>query len=354
MRLLTFLAVGGTGFLIQILTLTLFTAAAGWPYVPATAAAVEIAAVHNFCWHERWTWRDRGLSRGSLLARLGRYHATTAVVSIVGNLLLTAAFVEIAGAPAVLANAAAVGAMAAANFLVADRWVFARRAAPALLLMFVFAPVGAAEESPDTIAAWNEFVARAETRLHACRCEAGVPEGRTVDIPGGTIHQWRSSTFAPHTTVDEVLRKLMHPGTPPPQEDVLEARVLSRNGDALKVFLKLTRRAIVSVTYDTEHDVTFSRYPGGIAASRSIATLIREVGGRDRGFLWRLNSYWRYAQHGDGVRIDVESLSLSRRIPMLVRPAAAPVISRVGRESIIRTLEALRRFLERPDEGRSG
>ncbi len=34
--------------------------------------------------------------------------------------------------------------------------------------------------------------------------------------------------------------------------------------------------------------------------------------GKDRGFLWRLNSYWRYQQVDGGVLVECESLTLSR------------------------------------------
>ena len=148
-------------------------------------------------------------------------------------------------------------------------------------------------------------------------------------------------------TVDQVVRALMHPGTPPAQEDVRVSRVLARSGDTLRVYLKLERRAIVTVVYDTEHLVTFTRHSPQLATSRSIATRIAETDGGDRGFLWRLNSYWRYTQVGNDVRIDVESISLSRDVPRVVRPVAGPIVTRIARESLVRTLESVRTFLER-------
>jgi len=125
-RLTAFATVAAGGFLLQVATLAALTMAVDWPYVPATVVAVEVAVLHNFWWHGRWTWSDRSLPVGSGRQRLLRYHVTTATTSIAGNLLLTAAFVEWAHMPVVGANIAAVGAMAAANFFVADRWVFAR------------------------------------------------------------------------------------------------------------------------------------------------------------------------------------------------------------------------------------
>ena len=139
------------------------------------------------------------------------------------------------------------------------------------------------------------------------------------------------------TCSDEV-----RPGTPPPQEDVLQSRVLGRSGDSLRVYLKLVRRTLVTVTYDTEHQVTFQRQSTGLATSRSVSTEIAEADGRDRGFLWRLNSYWRYAQVGNDVLVELESLSLSRNVPWILKP----IITRIARESMTKALEALRRFGE--------
>jgi hypothetical protein len=218
------------------------------------------------------------------------------------------------------------------------------------VLLALAAPAHGAAIEAETVAAWNAYVARAAPQAHTCRgtqpCQAREPEGTVVPVPGGTINHWRGSTLVRRTTVDKVIATLMYPGTPPPQEDVLEARVLSRSGNNLRVYLKLSRTAIVTVVYDTEHDVTFERRSPGLAVSRSISTRIVETGGGDRGFLWRLNSYWTYTQVGSDVRIDLQSLSLSRSVPMIVRPVAAPLINRIARESLVRTLETLRAHLE--------
>jgi dolichol-phosphate mannosyltransferase len=118
-----FAIVGALGFVIQLATLTFLTAA-GWPYLLAAAIAVEFAALHNFLWHERWTWRDRALPRRTVGQRLVDYHLTTASIAIAGNVLLTGAIVEVFGAPPILANVGAVAIQASASFAVADRWVF--------------------------------------------------------------------------------------------------------------------------------------------------------------------------------------------------------------------------------------
>jgi hypothetical protein len=206
----------------------------------------------------------------------------------------------------------------------------------------------AAEPPPGTIAAWNEYTAAAEVRLaHEAPMDAEQrPEGGAIPVSGGLIHRWRGATLVRDVTVDQLLDVLMHPGTPPPQEDVLESRVLARSGDQLRVYLKLVRRTIISVTYDTEHDVTFVRHTPSLASSRSVATKIVETNGNDRGFLWRLNSYWQYTQTKEGVLVQLESLSLSRHVPALLRPIASPIVDRIARESMTRTLNALRQYVE--------
>jgi hypothetical protein len=171
-------------------------------------------------------------------------------------------------------------------------------------------------------------------------------EGESLGVPSGTISRWRGSVFIPGARLDQVLNRLQYPGTPPPQDDVVSSRVISRGHDSLRVFIRLVRHAIVTVTYDTEHEMTFRRRTPTIATARSVATRIDEVGGGDRGFLWRLHSYWRYEQVAGGVRVDLESLTLSRDVPALVRPIALPIVSRIARESMVRTLEALRDYLD--------
>ena len=346
-----FILGGALGFVVQLSALAWLTISEGVPYPAATAIAVELAVLHNFCWHEHWTWRDRTAARGGMLVRLGKYHLTTGITSIGGNLLLTAMWAELLGLHAIAANGAAVAMMSLANFLLADRWVFARVPAigVAAAILIAPAPIAAAELGPETVAAWDRYVADAEAHLFRYAAQAGRPDepsGRAVAVPGGAIHHWRGSTLIRGVTVDRLLDALMHPGTPPPQEDVLAAAMLGRSADSLRVSLRLVRRAIVTATYDTEHEMTFSRHSPALATSRSVATTIAEVGGGDRGFLWRLHSYWRYRQVGGDVLVELESISLSRAVPTVLQPIAGPIIGRIARESVTRTLEALRAAIE--------
>lgn len=122
-RAARFVWVGAGGFVVQVLALQAL-ATAGLPYALATAIAVEAAILHNFLWHERWTWRDRPAA-GSRVERLLRFNGTTALISIAGNVVLMALFVGYLRLPLLPANLVAVLTLGVLNFLCADRLVFA-------------------------------------------------------------------------------------------------------------------------------------------------------------------------------------------------------------------------------------
>ena len=75
---------------------------------------------------------------------------------------------------------------------------------------------------------------------------------------------------------------------------------------------------------------------------------LEEVGGGDKGFLWRLHSYWRYERVDGGVLVSLESLTLRRDVPMLIKPLAGRIVPRIARESMVRTLDALKAYAVGP------
>ncbi|MFN7924804.1 MAG: GtrA family protein [Bryobacteraceae bacterium] len=129
-RWLKFNAVGGIGIAVQLGALALFKGAFGWHYLVATALAVEAAVLHNFLWHERWTWADRPAGFPERMARLARFHLGNGLVSIVSNVLLMRIFVGSLGMPYLPANLAAVAITSIANFLLSEYFVFRARVGP--------------------------------------------------------------------------------------------------------------------------------------------------------------------------------------------------------------------------------
>jgi hypothetical protein len=181
-------------------------------------------------------------------------------------------------------------------------------------------------------------------------------EDRPVDVPSALVHHWRGAVFIPNARLDALLARLQSGAPVGHPQDVLQSKVLERQNDRLRVFLRLQRAKFVTVVYNTEHTVTFRRYSATRASSTSTATKIAEIEspgtpqerelppGHDRGFLWKWNSYWRYEEVAGGVIAECESVSLSRSVPSVVSYIAGPLIRSTARESMERTLLTLQRM----------
>lgn len=128
-RFIRFNTVGAIGIGVQLAVLALLKSGFGMHYIWATAVAVEAAVLHNFCWHVKWTWRDRTLhaTSRSLLGQLWRFHIGNGVVSLLVNLVLMRLLVGSLGLNYLAANLIAVAAGGVANFLVGERLVFLAR-----------------------------------------------------------------------------------------------------------------------------------------------------------------------------------------------------------------------------------
>ena len=255
-------------------------------------------------------------------------------------------------------------------------------------ILIAAASLTAAQLQKDTLEAWDEYVRVTEERINqelgssqaffiqdrqgprkaaadrkavltgeivVAKMKKASPGGSKISVPGGTIQHWRGSVFIPNVTLEHLLAELRNPAAKTHrQEDVLESRLLERGDDFVRVYLKLRRSNIVTVTYNTEHLVHYRHHSDRQALSRSIATKIAELEhantpaerekpeGVDRGFLWRLNSYWRYQQVESGVLVECESLSLSRGIPVVLGLFVRPVVNKVARQSMVRTLASMR------------
>ena len=122
--------IGVLGFALQTGALFVLTITAPrLSYLVATAMAVELAVLHNFVWHQRWTWRDRpSVTKRETLHRLVKFNITTGLVSITGNLLLMSVLVGRLGLPIIGANLASVAVCSLLSFVLADRIAFNARA----------------------------------------------------------------------------------------------------------------------------------------------------------------------------------------------------------------------------------
>ena len=71
--------------------------------------------------------------------------------------------------------------------------------------------------------------------------------------------------------------------------------------------------------------------------------------GDDHGFLWRLDSYWRFAERDGGVYMECEAVSLTRDIPAGLGWLIAPIIRQLPQESLVNTLRKTREALKQAE-----
>jgi putative flippase GtrA len=123
-RFARFNAVGALGIGVQLTVLWVLADLWGVAYLPATVAAVGAAVVHNFLWHQRWTWRDRRRRGLAALVAFTRFLGTNGVISIGGNVGVMFVLVGGAGMNSLMANVIAIATTGLLNFAMSDAFVF--------------------------------------------------------------------------------------------------------------------------------------------------------------------------------------------------------------------------------------
>jgi hypothetical protein len=190
--------------------------------------------------------------------------------------------------------------------------------------------------------------------------------GREIEAPGGLIHHWVGTAFIPAASLDQALMILQdydrHDRIYAPA--VARSRLLSRDGDRFRLFLRFAMKKVITVVVNSEHEAVFRRPAPDRAEGWIHSTRIAEVEnanepgerekpvGQDGGYLWRLNTYWRLLVRDGGLYVQCESVSLSRGIPAGFGWLVGPFVSSIPKETLTFTLETTRKQLVR-SSGRS-
>jgi putative flippase GtrA len=121
---LRFNAVGIVGVGVQLAVLAVLRSGFDWTLRAATLIAVECAVLHNFVWHERWTWKHRALAFREFPRRLLRFNVSNGLISIVGNLVLMELLTVRLHLNYMLSSLVAIGVCSLLNFFISDKLVF--------------------------------------------------------------------------------------------------------------------------------------------------------------------------------------------------------------------------------------
>jgi hypothetical protein len=180
--------------------------------------------------------------------------------------------------------------------------------------------------------------------------------GKPILVPGGMIHHWIGTVFIPGATLAETLA--LEEDYDHQQEyfrpDVMRSKILRHDGNDYVIDLRLYKKKVITTVLETEHDVHYTPVDAIHAWSRSRTTRIQEVDnagepderlepeGHDRGFLWRMNTYWRFKEKDGGTYVECQSVSLTRDIPTGLGWLIGPYVNSVPRESLTFTLATTR------------
>jgi hypothetical protein len=183
--------------------------------------------------------------------------------------------------------------------------------------------------------------------------------GHTVEAPEAIIHHWLGAVFVPGANLPQTLALMQdynhHQDIYKPE--VVGSRLLSRDGNDFKIFYRLRKKKVITVTLNTYHDVHYFPIDSTRWYSRSYSTRIAEVAnadtpnerekpvGQDGGFLWRINSYWRFEEKDVGVYVECESISLTRDIPTGLGWLIEPFVTSIPKESLEMTMGSTRAAL---------
>jgi len=189
--------------------------------------------------------------------------------------------------------------------------------------------------------------------------------GESIEIPDGLVHHWVGIVFIPGATLQRTMAVLQdydnHQITYGPY--IRRSKLLRRDGNNFDVFLQFYRKAIVAVVLDAEFQVHYAQQvdPARIQ-SRSYSTRIAEVenpgqpnekekpAGKDHGYLWRLYTYSHLEEKDGGVYFQLESIALTRRVPVGLGWLINPFLKRIPRESLSMLLSATRKAVIGKDD----
>jgi hypothetical protein len=226
--------------------------------------------------------------------------------------------------------------------------------------------------TPQATSAFDRYVEQAEIRIASETVRnpslrngdsriSAESAARDVSAPGAMIQDWVGTMFLPGATLDQVQSVLRdyagYKNFYRPK--VIESRELVHSGNDYDVLLRLYERHILTVVLNTTYHIRYETPDPRQLIVTSRSTHIGELKdadklvteefplGQDSGFLWRLNSYWRFEAADGGVYARCEAISLSRDVPPGMGWMLSGFLEKFPKESMKNTLlgtkEALRK-----------
>jgi hypothetical protein len=207
---------------------------------------------------------------------------------------------------------------------------------------------------------WSDASSERAQKIHKGQVVAQFWSGQgPIKVPNGLIHDWIGAAFLPATNLEQTLALIQdydnHKHIYKPE--VIDSKLISRHCNDFQIYLRLLKKKILTVVLDTDHEVHYRSLDSARCVCLSHTTRIAEVlnAGSPKetalppdtgyGFLWRLSSYWKFQETDGGVNLECRAISLTRDVPLGLRWIVEPIIQRLPKESLIKTLESTRQAL---------
>jgi hypothetical protein len=266
---------------------------------------------------------------------------------------------------------------------------------PQRTLAFIFAaclalpaPANAADLQPQTAKAYDHYIALTAAQVSSELAQSGpylwverlpaaqrstdeeqlrngelvierletLDSGTPIAMPGGIVHHWIGTVFVPGATLAQTLSFMQDYDHKVEyfKPDIVRSKILRHEGDDYFVLLRFYKKKIITAVIDTDQEVHYHVLDSAHAYSRSRTTRVQEVEnagksdekleaeGHDRGFMWRMNTYWRFEEKDGGTYIECQAISLTRDIPTGLGWMVGSFVTSVPRESLTFTLTTVR------------
>jgi hypothetical protein len=170
------------------------------------------------------------------------------------------------------------------------------------------------------------------------------------------LQDWVGLMFIPNATIQQVKTILQDYDNYKNfyKPEVIESKPIAHQGDDYDIFLRLYEKHVLTVVLNASYHVHYGMPDARRMVVNSHSTRIAEVKdakrsyteehpvGDDTGFLWRLNSYWRFEEADGGVYAECEAISLSRDVPLGLGWMLKGFLERFPKESMLNTLRGTR------------
>lgn len=226
-----------------------------------------------------------------------------------------------------------------------------------LMLSMLSVPGEPAEPKAGTIEAFDAYAAQVRQDFLAADHAGATPPrpGAIVRVPGGLVHHWSSAVVIPDVSLEQVLAVAQdYEHYAAIHTPVLQSQLIERQGNTFRIRVRMKSDAgLLSAVLDSWSVVTYIHTPGGVrtlSETRKIRQLNSEdqpaapppAGFSDSKNFWAANTFTSFESVPEGVRVELETLGLSRRFPRMLGWIIEPIARRLGRSSAERTLEEFR------------